>query len=129
MKVIIAGSRCICNETAVVSALNHNPYDITEVVSGHAAGIDQIGEMWARSKGHPVTTFTPDYNDGNQRRAPLLRNTAMAKYADALIAIWDGQSRGTKHMIGEMKKLNKPYTVYIINGEGVPQIIKDKDLI
>jgi hypothetical protein len=28
----------------------------------------------------------------------------MAEYADALIAIWDGESRGTKNMIEEATK-------------------------
>jgi hypothetical protein len=28
----------------------------------------------------------------------------MADYADALIAIWDGKSKGTKHMIDIAKK-------------------------
>ena len=32
----------------------------------------------------------------------------MAEYADALIAIWNGISRGTKHMIDIMKEKTKP---------------------
>lgn len=36
----------------------------------------------------------------------------MAGYADALIAIWDGKSRGTAHMIETMKKLGKPTFVF-----------------
>jgi hypothetical protein len=28
----------------------------------------------------------------------------MAQYADALIAFWDGKSKGTKNMIDEAKK-------------------------
>jgi hypothetical protein len=31
--------------------------------------------------------------------AGFIRNTKMAEYSDALIAIWDGTSRGTAHMI------------------------------
>ena len=31
----------------------------------------------------------------------------MAQYADALVAVWDGVSPGTKGMILEMKKLKK----------------------
>jgi hypothetical protein len=30
----------------------------------------------------------------------------MAKCADALVAFWDGESRGTKHMIEMAKKYN-----------------------
>ncbi len=122
MKVVVAGSRNIFDERIVVNILNESPYEITEVVSGHAMGIDQIGEMWAKSKGIRAAVFTPQYGEGNPRVAPLNRNKKMAQYADALIAIWDGQSRGTKHMIDQMKKLGKPYTVYVIDKEGNPII-------
>jgi len=33
-----------------------------------------------------------------------VRNTQMAKYADACVVFWDGESRGTKHMIDLAKK-------------------------
>ena len=33
------------------------------------------------------------------RRAGYRRNVQMAQHADALIAIWDGKSPGTRHMI------------------------------
>jgi len=35
----------------------------------------------------------------NGRRAGYLRNVRMSECADALIALWDGWSPGTKHMI------------------------------
>jgi hypothetical protein len=38
----------------------------------------------------------------------------MAKYADALIAVWDGKSRGTQHMIKEMRRVNKKVYVHIV---------------
>jgi hypothetical protein len=36
--------------------------------------------------------------------AGYIRNREMAQYADALIAFWDGKSKGTKNMIDEAKK-------------------------
>jgi hypothetical protein len=42
----------------------------------------------------------------------LRLNIRTGQYADALIAIWDGKSRGTKNMIEEMKKLGKPVRVF-----------------
>lgn len=36
----------------------------------------------------------------------------MAEYADVLIAIWDGKSNGTKNMIEEMQKLEKPVYLF-----------------
>ena len=40
----------------------------------------------------------------------------MGEEADALIAFWDGKSKGTAHMIKTMKRNNKPYWVYDYNG-------------
>ena len=36
----------------------------------------------------------------------------MANYADALLAIWDGKSKGTGHMIRQMVLLDKPIYIY-----------------
>ena len=41
----------------------------------------------------------------------------MAEHADALIAFWDGKSKGTAHMIQTMAKKKKPYWVYTYHGE------------
>ena len=38
------------------------------------------------------------------RQAGPMRNRQMAENADALIAYWDGESRGSKNMIEEAKK-------------------------
>ena len=45
------------------------------------------------------------------------RNWEMAEYADGLLALWDGESRGTLHMIDCMRRLGKPYEVY--NHQGI----------
>ena len=39
----------------------------------------------------------------------------MAKYADALIAFWDGKSKGTKHMIHLARSRNLNVFIYQIN--------------
>ena len=36
----------------------------------------------------------------------------MAEYGDALIAVWDGKSRGTQNMIDIMKAFGKPVYVF-----------------
>ncbi len=107
MKTIIAGSRSITNQVTVFWAIDNSPFcdKITEVVSGGARGIDTLGELWAARNAIPVTQFLPDWSVG--KHAGLLRNSEMATYADALIAIHDGKSTGTLHMITQMKKLSK----------------------
>jgi hypothetical protein len=38
----------------------------------------------------------------------------MAKTGDILVALWNGESPGTRHMINVMKKKDKPTHVYTI---------------
>jgi hypothetical protein len=77
-------------------------FDITEVVSGGARGVDRLGEEFAVAHHLHVKRFLPNWKLG--RGAGFIRNIEMAEYADALIAIWDGVSRGTAQMIREAKK-------------------------
>ncbi|TXI87671.1 MAG: DUF2493 domain-containing protein [Chryseobacterium sp.] len=99
VKTIIAGSRSATYQN-VIDALSacHFSDDMTEVVSGCAQGADTHGETIARSMGIPVAKFPADWKQYG-KSAGVRRNSQMAQYADALIAVWDGESRGTKNMI------------------------------
>lgn len=97
MKTIIAGSRALPSE-ATLRAIETCPWTITEVVSGCAAGPDTHGKEWAAANGIPVYPMPADWK-GRGRGAGLARNVKMAQVAEALVAVWDGSSRGTKHMI------------------------------
>jgi glycerophosphoryl diester phosphodiesterase len=67
-------------------------------VSGGARGADTFGEQYAKVHGFDIKQFLPDW-EGKGKGAGFIRNAEMADYADYLIAFWDGESRGTKHMI------------------------------
>jgi len=110
MKTIVAGSRNCTDVEIVRRAMNTCPFKITEVVSGCARGVDTIGEQLAERKGVPVKRFPANW-DRDGKSAGYLRNAEMAEYAEALVAVWDGQSRGTKHMIDLAKR--KGLMVYI----------------
>lgn len=107
MKVIIAGSRNIPDYNATYTMLYNRLWNlhwkITEVVSGGADGADQIGERYAAIQSIPVKRFLPDWDTHGKAAGPI-RNALMASYADALIALWDGKSRGTENMIQEAMK-------------------------
>lgn len=111
MKVIIAGSRDGCTAADVETAIHKSGFIISEVVSGVARGADRYGVAWAEGNKVPVTKFYPDWGKG--RGAGLERNKQMADYAEALIAVWNGESRGTKHMIDTAKKKGLQVYVYI----------------
>jgi hypothetical protein len=104
MKTIISGSRWITDHQMVWSAIGLSGFDITEVVSGGARGVDATGEMWAAWWNIPVRKFPAVWRGKDGAHNPgagLQRNSEMARYAEALIAVWDGRSTGTKHMIAQ----------------------------
>lgn len=98
MKVIIAGSRSVSNPDLIAIAMILSQFHVVEVVCGMAKGVDLLGKAWAEKKGIPVVEFPADWEKFG-KRAGIVRNQRMAEYADALVAIWDGESRGTAHMI------------------------------
>ena len=110
MKVIIAGSRDIVDMQVLEEALKDSKFTVTEVVCGGARGADTLGRLWAEKHDIPVRMFLAQWNKYG-RSAGYRRNDEMAQYGDSLIALWDGQSRGTQHMIQSMNKLNK--TVFV----------------
>lgn len=105
MKLIIAGSRGIKEELALAIISSNIYFKVTEVVSGVCRGVDMAGEHWASDNGIKVTRFPADW-DLHGRGAGPIRNRKMAKYADALFIIWDGQSRGSANMIKQAKENN-----------------------
>jgi predicted Rossmann-fold nucleotide-binding protein len=125
VKVIIAGSREFKDYAVVVETMEQfqenfrerSPAEITEVVSGGAQGADRLGERWSREvlKREPKIFRAQWEVDGKlDRAAGYKRNAQMADYADALVAFWDQQSRGTKHMIGLMAERRKPHMVVAV---------------
>lgn len=98
MKTIIAGSRGITDFDTIKQAIKESEFEITEIVSGTARGVDQLGEKYGRINNINISKFPAKW-DLYGRSAGYKRNAEMAEYADALIAVWDGESKGTKHMI------------------------------
>lgn len=81
---------------------------ITEIVSGGAGGVDLIAEMIAQDNNVDLTVFHPNWNKYG-KRAGFLRNKKMIEYIGfngAVLAIWDGESKGTESTIN-LAKLNK----------------------
>ena len=109
MKVIIAGSRDLGTQSQVTSAIVNSSWEkeITEIVSGTAKGVDRMGEEFGRTYNIKVMQFPANWGRYG-KSAGYRRNQQMAEYADVLIAIWDGKSKGTKHMIDIMYRLGKP---------------------
>lgn len=115
MKTIIAGGRNIFDYEWVRLAADLSEWPITEVVSGYADGVDRFGERWAGEHGIPVKRFIPDW-DRFGKGAGFIRNEEMSVYGEALIAVWDGMTRGTAHMIRTMLKKTTFVSVLYVTG-------------
>ena len=108
MKVIIAGGRdfddfdLLCDKCDNI--LSEQPQGTVEIVSGTAKGADKLGEQFAIERRYGIKTF-PAHWEKHGKSAGYIRNREMGEYADALIAFWDGESKGTKHMIDIAEEL------------------------
>jgi YspA, cpYpsA-related SLOG family len=98
-RLIIAGGRDFNDVEQLNHTLRSWEYrtDVS-VVCGKAAGADTLGEQWALRHNMPVKYFPAEW-DKYGRSAGYRRNSDMAAFSTHLCAFWDGQSRGTKHMI------------------------------
>lgn len=113
MRTIVAGSRTIASYSLVEFAIKQSGINITCLLSGTARGVDRLGEQWAKDNKVPVERYPADWSLGKQ--AGHLRNYKMALKADALIAIWDGESKGTASMIKYAKQLGLRVYVHMEN--------------
>ncbi len=121
MRVAIIGSRSVQLET-LHELLALLPRGTHEIVSGGAKGADQIAEQVAQQLALPITVFRPDYTR-YQRRAPLERNRSIVRYADYVIALWDGSSRGTANVIDCCIKEYTPVRVVICRNGKIMQTL------
>ena len=115
-KVIVAGSRAAGHDADTYVLLESKlnillgrksiTHDIV-IVSGTANGADKMGEHYATIYNYKVARYPADWTQ-HGRRAGYIRNAEMATDADALVALWDGESRGTKHMIAIAQQMGLP---------------------
>lgn len=122
MKTIIAGCRDFTDYRLLKEKVDYyrKTHEITEIVCGMAQGADNLGMLYATDNNITITKFPADWDKHGKAAGPI-RNREMAYYADVLIAVWDGKSKGTKNMIDEMNKLMKPTFLIWIGGPIVAQ--------
>ena len=80
------------------------------IISGCARGADTLGLRYASENAFDVEEYPANW-DKYGKKAGYMRNVEMAENADALIAFWDGKSKGTKHMIDIATERNLPIRV------------------
>ncbi len=107
-RVIIAGSRSfndyeLLREQCLSILQEKMRTHRVIIVSGHARGADSLGERFANEFRLPFELHPAKWRLLG-KAAGMVRNAEMAKCSDALIAFWDGESRGTRHMINFARK-------------------------
>jgi len=130
MRLIVAGSRACTDYNIVREAieLGLKELDITPsiILSGDAAGVDRLGEKYAKEHGINCVKYLPKWKDVANKpaseiksnkfgkywvKAGFERNQKMADEADALIAI-DLGTNGTNDMIARAKKAGLKVYIY-----------------
>lgn len=106
-RVIVAGNRDFNNYDYVSRALDYlfsNNYP-DMILHGACRGVDELADRYALLRGIPVDRYPADWAAYGNAAGPR-RNAEMACNADALVAFWDGCSRGTGSMIDIAKRKN-----------------------
>lgn len=127
MKIAIVGSRDFQDYNLLMDALLPYQDAIETVITGGATGTDALAMRWSETVlGREATVIYPDWYDltapeavvkYNKQGTPynalagLIRNKQIVAQADRIIAFWDGESRGTRHVIRYARKLRKPLEV------------------
>ena len=102
MKLLVVGSRSI-------EDFDLSPYisdKVDTIISGGAGGAHTLAEKYADLHRLSKYIMRPRY-DLYGRGAPLKRNEQMVDLADAVLIVWDGQSKGTNYTLKYAQKKNK----------------------
>lgn len=116
-RVIVAGSRTFNDYFIFCRILDPLLKDVGDVilVSGDASkGPDRMAIEYANDKGILCRKFPANW-DEHGKSAGYIRNAEMAENAEILIAIWDGKSKGTRHMIDIAQRKGLKVLVFIVD--------------
>jgi hypothetical protein len=113
LNLLVVGSRSVNSFRFVSKCIRNSIYDLRymdkippdeppqhyiRIISGEARGVDRMAKWYAKRFGFEYQGFPAEwkrYGPG----AGYRRNKVMMQHADACIAIWDGESKGTQHSI------------------------------
>ena len=118
MRVIIAGSRGITDYEILKQCVKDAALRIDTILSGQCKNSpDILGERYAEEHGIPLKYYPAEWKPG-RKDGGIKRNIVMAGNADALIALWDGKSPGTKHMIDIARARKLIVFVFMVDENG-----------
>lgn len=114
LSLAVVGSRSFDDyklfTTALTDFLKRNQM-FTSLISGGAIGTDKMAEKYAREFALPIKIITPEWEEYG-KKAGYIRNRKIWECADAGVAFWDGQSKGTAHSFQIAKTMKKQLFVF-----------------
>jgi predicted Rossmann fold nucleotide-binding protein DprA/Smf involved in DNA uptake len=118
VKVAIVGSRHF-PEMERVTAFVHDLPDGATIVTGGASGVDAVAGDAARERGLGLIKLPPRFEEASDPDASKRRNQELVDAADALVAFWDGQSRGTRNTVERALESGREVHVFVPGGSAV----------
>lgn len=106
MILAIVGSRSFTDSALMCAEVLRAFPDVTCIVSGGAAGADSLARDLALALGINYYEVRPDWKKYGRAAGPL-RNREIVERSEAVIAFWDGASKGTAHAIDYARKVGK----------------------
>lgn len=124
MKLAIVGSRSFQDMLLLDKILSEAPFNsmgITCIVSGAAAGADNLARQYAKKNKLMLIEFPADWlNKG--RYAGYLRNMDIIQTSDVVLVFWDGVSKGTRHSIDLAQQHKK--VLYVVQYLRAKPVVK-----
>lgn len=122
IRVIVAGSRTLDNylyfRDRILKYLSQYEHVNVEIITGMASnGPDDMAYHLARWDLQIPWIEMPADWDQHGRSAGYVRNAEMAAIATHLFVMWDGESKGTKHMIDIARQKGIPVMLHMCDPE------------
>lgn len=114
-KIAIVGSRTLSDERVkdeILEYLHGLSRKSTTIISGGAAGVDQVAVLVAKNKGFAVIEILPNWSEGNG--AGFKRNSDIVRECDEVLCIWDGKSKGCIDTVKKARAAGKPTSVVLM---------------
>jgi len=85
--------------------------DFSEIISGGARGADRLAERFGVEHDIETTVCPAEWDKFPGHKAAYERNKLMVSLAEAVIAFWDGKSKGTRMTMQLCWKARKPLMI------------------
>lgn len=110
MKVIVRCARSVSDITDVAAAILASGFRPTEIVTGLMNEELDIW-LWSQKKGYKTSRIPANYFHYGERAGDV-RDAEIVEYADALVALYDGQDRGVFNLIQRAQRAGIKVYVY-----------------